>query len=310
MAQLAYMQKNMLIKEKQKSKNTLFLMSIPFVVFIFAIYYIPLFGWVLAFIDFTPGIPIMKSPFVGLANFKFMLGDSDILRVLRNTLVMSFLGIACSPFPVMLAIMLTEVRGKWFKKLVQTTTTLPYFISWIIVYSLAFSMFSSEGLVNFILYSLKISNTPVKVLGNADMIWIIMQTLILWKNIGWNAIIYLAAIAGIDSELFDAANIDGANRFKSILHVIVPGVAPTYLVLLLLSISTLLNTGLDQYLMFYNSIISDKIEVLDYYVYRMGIILTDYSYGTAVGMLKSIIAIILLFTVNAIAKRIRGDSII
>lgn len=298
------------VKKRRRYDNKLFLMSLPFVAFVFAIYYVPLFGWIFAFMKYIPGIPILDNQFVGLANFEFMLNDYNILRVLKNTLVMSFLGVICSPLPIVLAIMLTEVRSSRFKKLVQTTTTLPHFISWIIVYSLAFSIFSAEGLLNHILSVLNISDSPVNVLGNEDKIWYFMEALNIWKGLGWSAIIYLAAIAGIDTELYEAAKIDGAGRFRTIWHITVPGIAPTYLVLLLLRISNMLNVGLDQYLMFYNSMVADKIEVLDYYVYRVGIIVADYSYGTAVGMFKSVVAVVLLFTVNAIAKRIRGNSIV
>lgn len=302
--------KQISVSKKRRYSNSLFLMSIPFLIVIFAINYVPLFGWLFSFYKYIPGIPIFENEFVGLANLEFMLKDYNILRVLKNTLVMGFLGIAAAPFPVILAIMLTEVRGKAFKKLVQTTTTLPHFISWIIVYSLAFSMFSSEGVINYILNTLGFGEDPINVLGNEKMIWYFMEILNLWKGMGWGAIIYLAAIAGIDSELYEAAEMDGAGRFRLIWHITVPGVAPTFLVLLLLRISNMLNTGLDQYLMFYNSMVAEKIEVLDYYVYRMGIVTADYSYGTAVGMLKSIVAIILLFTVNGIAKKIRGNSIV
>lgn len=295
--------------KKRKYDEKLFLLALPFIIFVFAIYYVPLFGWVFAFFKYIPGISLLQAKFVGLDNFIFMLNDYNIVRVLRNTLVMSFLGILASPLPIILAIMLTEVRSSKFKRIVQTTTTLPHFISWIIVYSLAFSIFSAEGLANYILSTLNIDST-VQVLGNERMVWIFMELLNLWKGLGWSAIIYLAAIAGIDSEQYEAAMIDGAGRFRTIWHITIPGVAPTFLVLMLLRVSNMLNTGLDQYLMFYNSMVADKIEVLDYYVYRMGIIVADYSYGTAVGMFKSVVAIILLFTVNAFAKRVRGNSIV
>jgi putative aldouronate transport system permease protein len=315
MTQPAYVKTNIktnvkIKRKKNNESNILFFLSLPFIVFVFAFHYVPLFGWIFAFMKYIPGVPILENRFVGLENFIFILNDYNIPRVLRNTLVMSFLGIICSFLPVVLAIMLNEIRSSKFRRIIQTTTTLPNFISWIIVYSLAFSMFSTEGAVNSILSVLHISDSPVNVLGNGDMIWYFMEALFLWKGLGWSAIIYLATIASIDSELYEAAKIDGANRFKSILYITIPGIMPTFVVLLLLRISSLLNTGLDQYLMFYNSLVADNIEVLDYYLYRVGIVMADYSYGTAVGMLKSIIAIILLFTVNAIAKRVRGNSIV
>lgn len=308
MAQITQLQ-SPVRKRGKKYDDKLLLMAIPFIIIVFAISYVPLFGWIFSFMDYIPGIPILENKFVGLDNIKFMLSDRNIMRVLRNTLVMSFLGLLCSPLPIVLAIMITEVRSERFKKIIQTTTTLPHFISWIIVYSLAFAMFSSEGAITQLLTKLNLTKSSTLLLGNEDTIWYFMEGLIQWKSLGWNAIIYLAAIAGIDSELYEAAKIDGAGRFRLIWHITLPGVAPTYIVLLLIRVSNMLNTGLDQYLMFYNSMVARKIEVLDYYVYRVGIVTADYSYGTAVGMLKSIIAILLLFSVNGIAKKIRGDSI-
>lgn len=296
------------------NRTLLFFMAVPFILFIFAFNYVPLFGWIYAFFNFKPGIPLSKSPFVGFEYFKILFteGGADLVRVMINTLVLSFLGILCAPLPAILAIFLNEVRSKPFKKLIQTTTTLPNFISWILVFSLSFAMFSSDGVINRILLDLNIVKEPTNILSNANAVWPLQTFLVVWKTIGWNSIIYLAAIAGIDAELFDAAKVDGAGRLRCILHITVPCISSTFIVLLLLQVSNLLSAGggLDQYLVFYNSLVSDKIEVLDYYVYRIGIITSDYSYGTAIGMLKSIISIALLFSVNFISKKLRGNSII
>lgn len=300
-----------LIKKAKKPKVTLFLLALPFVAIVFIFNYIPLFGWIYAFFDYQPGIPLSQSAFVGLSNFNMMFTENgDLLRVLRNTLVMSFLGILCSPMPVILAIFLNEIKCGPFKKIVQTTTTLPNFISWVIIFSLVFSIFSSEGLLNQVLTGFHLISQPTNILGSNDSVWFFQTALSLWKGLGWSAIIYLAAITGIDGELYDAARVDGAGRFKSIIHITVPGLIPTYFVLLLLSISSALSTGFDQSLLFYNSLVADKIEVIDYFVYRLGIVTSNYSYGTAVGIFKSVVSITLLFTVNGLSKKIRGDSII
>ncbi|MFD2117978.1 ABC transporter permease [Paenibacillus yanchengensis] len=288
----------------------LFLMAIPFIVIVFVFSYIPLFGWIYAFYDYLPGIALSKTEFIGLDNFREMLSDGEMTRVMINTLVLSFLSILSSPLPLVLAVLLNEVKASWFKKLIQTTTTLPNFTSWVIVFSLAFSLFSSEGLINQLLMKAGLINDPLNVLGNERIVWIFQTLLGIWKTIGWSAIIYLAAIAGIDSELYDAAKVDGAGRLKSILHITLPGISSTFFVLLLLAISNMLSAGFEQYLVFYNVMVANKIEVLDLFVYRLGLITNDYSYSTAVGIFKSVVSIVLLFSVNHISRKVRGESII
>lgn len=298
-------------KVMKKSSVMLLVLVLPFVLFIFAFYYVPLLGWILAFFNYKPGIPLSRTPFVGLKYFQMMFsGGSDMLRSLRNTFAMYLLGLLCTPLPMIFAILLNEIRCRPFKKIVQTTTTMPNFISWIIVFSFAFSLFSTDGLVNNLLTKLHLISTPTNLLGNSDIVWVFQTLLGLWKGLGWSAIIYIAAIAGIDGELYDAARVDGAGRFRCTLHITIPGLMPTFLVLLLLSLSNILSVGFDQYLLFYNSLVADKIEVLDYYVYRLGIVASNYSYGTAVGIFKSVVSITMLFLINYIAKRVRGSSLI
>jgi len=287
------------------------LMALPFVAFVLAFSYVPLFGWVNAFVHYRPGIPIFKSPFKGLYYFTVMIQEkSAMLRVLRNTLVMSFLGILCSILPIIFAILLSELPFNRFKRVVQTVTTLPNFVSWIIVYALAFVLFSSEGMWNTFFMGRGWLESPVNPFGNEKLTWVIQTAMGVWKSLGWNAIIYLAAIAGVDSELYDAASVDGAGRFRRIWHITVPGILPTFIVLLLLSASNILSVGFDQYLVFYNPLVADRIEVIDYYVYRMGLVKQDYSFATAVGLLKTLVSLVLLVTINNLAKRIRGESII
>jgi ABC-type polysaccharide transport system permease subunit len=288
----------------------LFWLATPFVLLAFAFYYVPLFGWVYAFFDYRPGIPLDKAAFTGLEHFRELFDDPNLVRVLTNTLALSFLSIVCAPAPLLLAILMSEVKSGWFKRLVQTTSTLPNYISWIIVYSLAFNMFSSEGAVNNILMKLGWVDGPTDVLGNYHHVWLIQTLIAIWKSVGWGAIIYLAAIVSIDSEQFDAAKVDGAGRFRTIWHITVPSVMPTFLVLLLLSISNLLGSGFEQYLVFNNVLVADKIEVLDMYVYRVGLVTQDYPYSTAVGIFKSLISILLLFLVNGFSKKVRGESIV
>ena len=301
-------------RKSNRSENYyLFFSALPFCLFILAFSYVPLFGWIYSFFDFKPGIPLKDSPFTGLYFFQLLFteGGSDISRVMVNTLALSFLGILFSPLPIILAIMLNEVRSSKFKKFIQSTTTLPNFISWIIVYSLAFVMLSSDGVLNSLLISLRLISSPLSILDNEGITWVLQAALSIWKGVGFGSIIYLATIAGIDSELYDAADVDGAGRLGKIIHITLPGISSTYFVLLLLAISSMLSAGgLDQYLVFYNPLVADKIEVLDYYVYRIGIVNFDYSYSTAIGILKTGVSLILLFSANRISKIVRGENII
>ena len=310
---IIYNKKSIFHNHRKRRGLYFFLASIPIMIFFFMFHYVPLFGWIYTVYDYRLGMPflnVMQAEFVGLANFQRIINESrEVLRVLRNTLVMSFLGLLVSPLPIVFAILLNEVRRSKVKKFIQTATTLPNFISWIIVFSLAHAMFAPSGLVTDLLGRIGLGS-QMGLLGEIRTIWGFQLFLSIWKTLGWSAIIYIAAIAGIDSELHDAAAIDGANRFQSIMHVTVPGVIPTYLVLLLLAISNILTNGFEQYFMFYNSLVAERVEVLDYYVYKMGILVGDYSYSITIGMMRSVISIFLLFFVNYLSKKLRGASLV
>ncbi|MCL2748259.1 MAG: ABC transporter permease subunit, partial [Oscillospiraceae bacterium] len=253
---------------RTNERLTLLLFAIPFVVFIILFAYVPLVGWVYSLFNYKPGIPLMNSKFVGLDNFAliFTFYKNQILNVLRNTLIFSFLGLLSSPLPMVFAIFLNEMNSIKYKKLVQITTTLPNFISWVIVFSLAFSLFQDSGVVNNTLMALGWIDKPTMLLGNSGAVYWFQTVLGWWKSIGWSAIIYIAAIAGIDSELYDAASVDGAGRFGKMIHITLPGLLPTYVVLLLLGIGGMISVGFDQYFVFYNSLVADKIEVIDTFV--------------------------------------------
>ena len=301
-------------KPRKLSQNRegwgLLALAAPFIVVVFLLNSLPLFGWVYAFFNYKPGIPMSKTPFVGLEYFRIMFSDGDVLRVLRNTLVFGFFMIICSVFPALFAILLSELRSMKIQRFVQSIVTIPYFLSWIIIYAIAFALFSTEGMVNSALESMGLAQAPWNILGNADIVWYFQSSLALWKTLGFNMIIYLAAIASIDGELYDAASIDGANRLQRMRHIIAPGLSATFFVLMVLNISGVLTAGgMDQYLVFYNSLVADRIEVLDYYVYRIGLTTNDYSYATAIGMTKSLVSIALLLSVNLLSRQIRGSSI-
>lgn len=288
----------------------LLLLAVPFIIFVFMFSYVPLAGWAYAFFDYRPGLSLADCEFVGLETFRQIWQNRDeLFRVLRNTLVLSGMGLLATPLPVIFAIILNEIKNSKFRKVVQTLTTLPNFISWIVVFTLAFAMFSSDGMFNSLFRMLGVDVT-VNIMGNNDIAWIYMWALGTWKTLGWSAIIYIASIAGIDAELYDAAHVDGANRFQTIMHVTVPGLYSTFFVLLLLAISNMLSNGFDQYFVFYNPLTADKLEVLDYYVYKIGVLTNDYPQSVALGMFKTVVSVILLFSANTLSKRLRGQSIV
>ena len=275
------------------------LLAVPFLIYVFAFSYVPLVGWIYSVFDYKIGQKFLdfgSMVFVGLGNFQKLFTErSEVLRVLRNTLALSALGLLATPVPVVFAIMFNEIKNSKFKKIVQTATTLPNFISWIIVYGVAFAFFSVNGFVSVLMQKIGIQPPVMGILGDVDHTWVLQWILGIWKSFGWSAIIYIAAITGIDSELYDAAKVDGANKIQSILHITIPGIMPTYVVMFLLAVSNILSNGFDQYFMFYNPMVADKIEVLDYYVYKVGFYINDYSYSITLGMLKSILGIVLLF---------------
>ncbi|MGN1141923.1 MAG: ABC transporter permease, partial [Oliverpabstia sp.] len=286
------------------------LMALPFLIFVFAFSYVPLFGWYYSFTDYKVGQLFTSAEFVGLKHFNKLLHDTDVIRVLRNTLVMSGLNILTSPLPVAFAIMLSEMRGRRSKKIVQTVTTLPNFISWIVVFGVAYSIFSSNGLWNQVMEVLHLQKSQAGLIGDGNHVWGFQLMLLIWKSLGWNSIIYLAAITGIDTELYDAAKVDGANKIQLIRHITIPGIMPTFLVLLLLNVGNILSNGFEQYYIFWNTFTADKIEVLDYYVYKLAFRAGQYSYSIAIGMVKSIVSVGLLALVNWISKKVRGYSLI
>lgn len=287
-------------------------MAIPCVIFIVVFSYVPLFGWIYAFFDYKPGLSLAQCNFVGLKYFKLALsGGKELVRTLRNTLVLSGLGLLTTPLPIIFAIMLSEVRSKKFSRLVQTVTTLPNFISWILVFSITYVFCSvDDGLINNVLLRFKLIDQPINYLARADLVWPLQTFLSVWKSMGWTAIIYLAAIAGIDPGLYEAAQVDGANRLQCIWHVTVPCILPTYVVMLLMAVSNILSNGFDQYWMFYNPLLRNQIQVLDVYTYRIGIEQYQFSYSTALGMFKTLISVVLLFIANTTAKKIRGNGIL
>lgn len=290
-------------------------MFLPVLLLAFVFCYLPIYGWRFAFFDYKIGDALTAENFVGMKWFTYLFENAatrnDLLRVLRNTLIMSGLGIATSWFPIAFAVLLAEVRSTKFQRLVQTLTTIPNFISWVLVYAIAFAIFSTDGFINsFLRNVMNIAGANTDYLANADGTWIKMLAWGTWKGLGWSAIVYIAGIAGIDQQLYEAAKVDGANRYQCIWHITIPGLVPTYCVMLLMSIAGILSNGMDQYLVFENALNKDVIEVLDLYVYNIGIKQGLIPISTVVGVFKSVIGVTLLFGANGISKAIRGESII
>jgi putative aldouronate transport system permease protein len=300
------------VKTYKKKKNyKLLFWLLPFMVFVLLFNYVPLFGWSISFFQYTPGSSLSAENFVGLKYFKqFFLDTVDMWRVIKNTLTFAVLNLIVMPLPLVFAILLNEVPHKGYSKFVQSITTFPNFISWVIVYSLAFSLFSTDGVINSILMGMGVISKPTNVLSSASSVYWFQTCLGIWKSLGWSSIVYLAAISGIPQELYEAASVDGAGRFQQMLHVTLPGIAETFIVLLLLSIGNFISVGFDQYFIFQNPVTLKKLEVLDLYVYRLGLINKSYSYSTAIGMIKSVISLVMIFGTNQLAKKIRGNTII
>ncbi|MDF2486268.1 MAG: ABC-type transporter, integral rane subunit, partial [Herbinix sp.] len=289
-------------KFEMKQKYYLFLLMLPFIVLSFIFAYLPLWGWRYGLYSYKPGQDLTSDNFVGFKWFTYLFVNassrSDIVRVMKNTLAMSGLGIATSWMSMAFAIFLSEVKVTRYRKVVQTMTTIPNFISWVLVYAFGFAIFATDGLVNRVLINMGLIDSGINFLLDGDNMWIKMLAWGIWKGLGWGAIIYLAAISGIDQQLYEAATVDGAGRFKRMWYITVPGLLPTYFVLLMLAIAGILNNGMEQYYVFKNAANKSTIEVLDLYVYTLGLGTggtSNISLATVVGMLKSIISVLLLF---------------
>ena len=298
---------------KKKNSIKVFLYALPMIAVVFLFHYLPLWGWSFAFFQYKPGRSVWDCNFVGWDNFTALFGNvvmrRNLFRVLKNTFGIHLLGYLFTPLPLFFAVFLSEMRSKKFQKFVQSVTTLPNFVGWVIIYSLVNSFLSSGGLVNTVLLDLGWIEEPTNFMTSSDHVWIRMVLLQQWKNLGWSAIVYFAAIAGIDQEMYEAAMVDGANRMQRIWHISVPMLIPTYFVLLIMSIGNFLNTGVDQYLAFGNALNKETIEVLDLYVYNLGIGSGQISFSVAVGVMKSAVALVLFSLANLASKKIRGTSV-
>jgi putative aldouronate transport system permease protein len=296
---------------KVKRQKILLLMLLPWLVYAVMFSYAPLWGWYLAFIRYKPGMPVMSAPWVGLDNFaRFLVQTLDFGRVMRNTLVVNIASLAISmPLEISLAIVIYELRFRAFKRVIQTISYLPYFISWIIVGGIFFQFFSMHGVINNLLVFTGLFKEPVMFLGLPGAAWPILIFTRIWKNLGWSTIVYLGAMGSIDPSLYEAAYVDGAGRWKRIWHITLPSLVPTISVLLILAAGGLINGGFDQVYVFQNPANLDFCDTIDTMVYRMGLQQANFSYATAVGMFNNICSLTLLFIVNMVVKRINSRSL-
>lgn len=268
-------------------------MIAPGVIFLILFSYLPLYGLLIAFKEFMPSKGIWDSPWVGLKYFNFMLELPDVWRVTKNTIFIAGMKILIGfPVPIIIALMLNEVRKSLFKKGIQTIIYLPHFLSWVILAGLILDVFSLSGIVNSFLGWFGME--PFYYLGdNRSFPWIIILTDI-WKNFGWGTVIYLAALTGIDPALYESSVIDGANRWKQTIHITIPGIVPIILLTAILSLGSVLNAGFEQIFNLYNPLVMDKGDILDTYVYRVAFKETNWSLSTMVGLIKSVVNSVLI----------------
>ena len=289
----------------------LMLMSIPMFLYVLFFNYYPMYFWVTAFQDYKPKLGVAGSKWVGLKNFEWLFGRADFLNSIRNTLAMSVINLVFGTVSaVVLAVLLNEVRKRAFKRTVQTVTYLPHFLSMVIVVGMAQNLFASNGSINDLLVGLKLVKEPVFFLGEGKYFWWLVGVINVWKEVGWGTIIYISAMTSIDPCLYEAAAIDGAGRFQRILHVTLPGIKSTFVILLIMNIGHLMEAGFEIQYLLGNAQVLDWSQTIDVFVLKYGVSKQQYGVATAAGMFKSIVAIILLLTANFVAKKLDEDTLI
>ena len=292
-------------------QRQLLVLILPFMAFVLVFNYFPIWGWLMAFQQFVPAKGIFGSKWIGMANFQEAFSDPYFFQALRNTLLTSILKIATGfVSAILLALMLNEVRRVSFKRLVQTISYLPYFVSWVVAANIVYMALSpSDGIINLALVKLGLAQEPISFMGEPRYFYGVVALSGVWKNVGWNAIIYLAAMTGIDPELYEAAAIDGAGRMRRILAVTLPSIMPTIKILLVLNIGNLMNAGFEHVYLLSNPSNIDASRTLDVYIYTFALRTGRLSYGTALGMFNSTISITLILISNWISKKVDGYGI-
>ncbi|MHC1787429.1 MAG: ABC transporter permease [Christensenellales bacterium] len=287
-----------------------YLMLLPGIAYAIIFHYIPMTGLVIAFQDYKVFLGIDGSKFIGLANFERLFNTSKFLNVLSNTFIISGLKILFGfPVPIFLAILINEVRQRPFQRIVQTVVYLPHFISWVIMSGIIMNLLApGDGLLN--LFRIAAGEKPIFFMAESSYFRAILVITDIWKEMGWSAIIYLAALAGVPQEIHEAALIDGSNRIQRIVYISLPYILPTITVMFLLRLGGVLSAGFDQVFSLYNSAVYSVGDIIDTYVYRIGIIDRKYGFSTAVGLFKSVVACVFVLTFNYLANRAGQESLL
>ena len=287
-----------------KRQKVLLIWSAAIVIYGIIFYYLPLGGWITAFQNYKPKDGLFHSKFVGLDKFKFLFSDDTFIKVVRNTVAMGVINLVVTfVMAIVFAILLNEVKNTFGKKTVQTISYLPHFLSWIIVTGILHDVLSGTGIINEVLMKLSIVDQPINFFAHTTYFWPIVAFANVWKETGWNAIIYLSAITAIDPSLYEAASMDGAGRWAKIKHITLPGIRPTIMILLLMNVGNVLNAGFEIQYLLGNGLVKSVSETIDIYVLTWGISQNDFSLGTAAGIFKSLVSIILIVIANQMAKR-------
>lgn len=287
----------------------LYALALPGLLFFLLFKYVPMWGLVIAFQDYSPYAGIMKSEWIGLDNFRRFFGNSDFYLLLRNTLAISFLNLLLFfPAPIVISIMLNEVRHMKFKRVVQTVIYFPHFLSWVIIAGISFIMLGqADGVINSILVILGLDKVPF--LTSPNLFWPMITLQNIWKDAGWGTIIFLAAITGIDPTLYEAAKIDGASRWKQIRHVTLPGIKLVITVLFILKLGNVMEVGFEQVFLMGSSAVSNVADVFDTYVYRNGVLNGQFSFTAAVGIFQSVIGLVMVLAANKLAKKFSENGL-
>ena len=297
---------------KIKRQKTLILMSIPFILYMLLFSYAPMVGLVMAFQDFAveSTSSMFGSPWIGWGNFKELFALNEFWLAFRNTVIMGVLNLVAGTVSgVFLALILNEVRLRWFKKFTQTISYLPYFLSWVIVANLVSNILSLEGIVNEVLTGLHLTKEPILFMGKPELFWVIITLSSVWKGVGYGSIVYLAAITSIDPNLYEAASIDGAGRLRKIWNVTLPCIMPTIQLLFIMNVGWVIGSGFEQQMLLRNSATYNVSIVIDLFVLKYGTQLGRFSFATAAGLFKSVINVLLLGLVNFIGKKLNGTSL-
>lgn len=296
---------------KLKKQKELVFITIPFVLYILIFAYVPLWGWSMAFQDYKLGKPFSEQVWAGFKHFKLLFADEAFIRVLRNTLAMSSINLVLGFVTAIgLALLLNEIKNKFFKRGVQTISYLPHFLSWVIAAGIVSMVLGTDGIFNEILMALHIVEEPVLWLSKGEYFWGIVGASTVWKELGWNTIIYLGAMTAISPDLYEAAEVDGAGRFRKMWHITLPGIRPTIIILLILSIGRILEAGFEVQLLLGRGMTMDWAETIDLFVLNYGMKIGNYSLATAAGIFKSVISITLIFSANAISKKLGQERLL